>query len=151
MPGGSSVGRSFMECTARSTLPSTQGLVDLLGEQSFAAEIAQGLLADAIAGRGDDGELDVALVEAMSGDQERPHMPSLPERKRAASGANQERAFGQALDSLGSIGGAGPPPGINGPIRLPLQSDRVLPCKEHHDQRPDQGLPPCPRHRDELR
>ncbi len=80
-----------------------QGLVDLLGEQAFAAKVAQRLVADAIARGGDDAELDVGLFEAMSGDQERSHMPSLPERKRTAPCANQERAFWQAMDSLGSI------------------------------------------------
>jgi hypothetical protein len=88
-----------------------KGLVDFLGKQSLATEIAQGLLADAIARCSDDAELDIALIETVSGDHERPHMPSLPERERAASGANQERAFGQAIGLLSSIGGAHTSPG----------------------------------------
>ena len=43
------MGRSFMECTASIDLLTEQGLVDLLGEQPLAAEVAQRLVADAVA------------------------------------------------------------------------------------------------------
>ena len=36
-PGGLSVGMSFIECTAKSTSPVEQCLLDLLGEQAFAS------------------------------------------------------------------------------------------------------------------
>jgi hypothetical protein len=72
--------------------PLEKRLVDLLGEQSLAAEVAQGLVADAVARRGDDLKRDRFLGEAV-GDAERClDMPRLPERKRTAAGADQKGA-----------------------------------------------------------
>ena len=64
-----------------------QRLVDLLGEQALAAEIAQ-RSGDAVAGGGDDAELDVALAQAMRRHQQRADMARLPERERAAARAD---------------------------------------------------------------
>ena len=59
-----------MECTARSTAPAEQGLVDLLGEQALAAEVAQRLVADAVAGGGDGLKRDGVLTKAVRSDQQ---------------------------------------------------------------------------------
>ena len=75
-------------------------LVDLLGEQPLAAEIAQGLVADAVARRGDGLERDRVLGEAVGGAEARFDMPRLPERKRTAAGADQEGTGGQGRNSF---------------------------------------------------
>ena len=89
MPGGKPVGRSFIECTARSTVAAQQRLVDLLGEQALAAEIAQRLVLDAVAGGGDGAQADGAFAKAVRREQQRPHMARLPQRQRAAARADQ--------------------------------------------------------------
>ncbi len=80
--------------------PLEKRLVDLLGEQPLAAEVAQGLIADAVARRGDDLERDCLFGEAMGGAKPRRDMPRLPERKRTAAGADQEGTGGQGADSF---------------------------------------------------
>src|SRR5262245_8695325 len=77
-----------------------QRLVDLLGEQPLAAEVAQGLVADAVARGGDGLERDRLPGEAVGGAKPRLDMPRLPERKRTAAGTDQEGTGGQGLDSF---------------------------------------------------
>jgi hypothetical protein len=75
-------------------------LVDLLCEQPLAAEVAQRLVADAVARGGDDLERDRVLGEAVGGAEPRFDMPRLPQRKRTAAGADQEGTGGQGMDSF---------------------------------------------------
>src|SRR5262245_54168474 len=75
-------------------------LVDLLGEQPLAAEVAQGLIADAVAQGGDGLERDCLLAEPVGVAKPRCDMPRLPERKRTATGADQEGMGGQGADSF---------------------------------------------------
>jgi hypothetical protein len=70
-----------------------QSLVDLLGEQPFAAKVAKRLVPDAIARGGDDTERDAVLFEAMGVDQKGPHMTGLPKGEGTSSGADQEPAI----------------------------------------------------------
>jgi hypothetical protein len=75
--------------------PVEKRLIDLLGEQPLAAEVAQGLIADTVARRGDDLERDCLLGEAVGGAERGLDMPRLPKRKRTAAGADQEGTGGQ--------------------------------------------------------
>ena len=75
-----------------------QGVVDLLGEQALAAEVAERLVPDAVARRGDGLERDGVLSEAVRIDEQRPHMVRLPQSERASARADQKRAMDQALD-----------------------------------------------------
>jgi hypothetical protein len=75
-------------------------LVDLLGEQALAAEVAQGLVADAVPRGGDGLERDRVLGEAVGGAEPRRDMPRLPKRKRTAAGADQEGTGGQGMYSF---------------------------------------------------
>jgi hypothetical protein len=123
MPAGSAVGRSFIELAAE------QSLVDLLGEQPFAPELAQGLVLDAVARGGDDAQGNIARCKVMGRNQAAPHVLGLPERERASSCSDQKRAVRQANSlkivlPLGGERGRGRRGCINGPIRLPLQSAR---------------------------
>ena len=77
-----------------------QGLVDLLGEQPLAAEVAQRLVADAVAGGGDGLKRDGVLTKAMRSDQESAHMVRLPQSERASARADEELAIRQVLDSI---------------------------------------------------
>ena len=77
-----------------------QRFVDLLGEQALAAEVAQRLVADAVARRGDGLKRDGVFAEAVRSDQQRPHMVRLPQSERASARADQKRAMDQALDSV---------------------------------------------------
>ena len=70
-----------MECTAISTALTEQGLVDLLGEQTLAAEVAQRLVADAVAGGGDGLKRDGVVTKAMRSDQKSAHMVRLPQER----------------------------------------------------------------------
>ena len=72
-----------------------QRLVDLLGEQALAAELAQRLVLDAVAGGGDRAQARSSpSPRPLRLKQARPDMPRLPKRKRAAAGADQEGAGG---------------------------------------------------------
>ena len=77
-----------------------QRFVDLLGEQALAAEVAQRLVPDAVARRGDGLKRDGVVAKTVRIDQQRPHMVRLPQRKRATARADQKRALNQALDSV---------------------------------------------------
>ena len=79
-----------------------QRLVDLLGEQTLAAEIAQRRVLDAVAGGGDDAQAHIAFTKAMRFEQQRPHMARLPERQRAAARADQKGPGGK-LNSLNCL------------------------------------------------
>ena len=59
-PSGSQVGRSFIECTARSMLPLEQRGLDLLAEQALAAELGERPVGHPIAGRADHHDLERA-------------------------------------------------------------------------------------------
>ena len=84
-----------------------QGLVDLLGEQPLAAEVAERLVADAVARGGDGLKRDGVLTKAMHVDQQSAHMVRLPQSKRASARADEKLAFGQVLDSIGLNGKVG--------------------------------------------
>jgi hypothetical protein len=77
-----------------------QRLVDLLGEQALAAELAQRLVLDPVAGGGDHAQADIAFAETVRRKQARPHMPRLPQGKRAAAGADQKGPGGQGPSVL---------------------------------------------------
>ena len=80
-----------------------QGLVDLLGEQPLAAEVAQRLVADAVAGGGDRLKRDGVLTKAMRSDQQSAHMVRLPQSERASARPDEELAIIQVLDSIALI------------------------------------------------
>src|ERR1051325_5384310 len=86
-----------------------QGFVDLLGEQPLAAEIAQRLVADAVARGGDDAEGDGVGGEIMRIGQKRPHVLGLPKGKRASPCADEQRTICQVIDSVN----------LNLPMRYP--------------------------------
>ncbi len=62
-----------------------QCLLDLLGEQSLAADLRQRPVADHVAGGADDLERDPVRREPMDGGQALAHLPRLGERQRAAA------------------------------------------------------------------
>ena len=68
-----------------------QRFVDLLGEQPL-AEVAQRLVPDAVARRGDGLKRDSVIAKTVRSDQKRPHMVRLPQRKRTTARADQKRA-----------------------------------------------------------
>ena len=84
-------------------------LIDVhgLGEQPLAAEVAERLVADAVARGGDGLKRDGVLTKAMRIDQPSAHMVRLPQSKRASARADEKLAFGQVLDSIGFNGKVG--------------------------------------------
>ncbi len=83
-----------MECTAISIAPASQGLLDLLGEKSLAADLAQGPVADTIAGRSDRHDFDAARIESAGRREPVPDFTRLNERQfRAAASDAQERGL----------------------------------------------------------
>jgi len=76
-----------------------QGLLDFLGEQPLATDIAQQAVLDAIPARLDNGDRDTVLGEAGIGGQKRGlHRMRLPKRERAAAGADGELSLHDPFD-----------------------------------------------------
>jgi hypothetical protein len=65
-----------------------QGLLDLLGEQAFAADLRQRTVLDGVAGGADDGKADFVLGHAERHGQPRAHGPRLHQSERAAARAD---------------------------------------------------------------
>ncbi len=74
--------------------PCEQRLLDLLGEETLAADLRQRPIADDVAGGADDLERDAGGVEAMGGGEERLHQPRLRQRERTAAGADAQNRGG---------------------------------------------------------
>ncbi len=79
-PSGSTVGISFMEWTARSTVRGEQRLLDLLGKKSLAARLGQRPVEDAVATRPDDDDLDRVIVKTVGLAQQAAHEMGLSQR-----------------------------------------------------------------------
>ena len=91
-PSGSSVGTSFIECTARSTVPGDELDLDLLGEQALAAHLGQRHVEDLVAGGLDDLELDRQPGDLL---QQPLDVLRLPQGELAAPGADDELVAAQ--------------------------------------------------------
>jgi len=66
-------------------------LVDLFGEKALAAEVAQRLVLNPISARGDNPEVHRPTVQPVGLMQPVAHMGRLPQGKRAATGADENR------------------------------------------------------------
>ena len=62
-----------------------QCILDLLGEEAFAAHLRQRPVANHVAGGADDLELDLVGGETVDGGQALAHLPRLDDRERAAA------------------------------------------------------------------
>ena len=80
--------------------------VNFFGEHAFAAKLAQRFVLDPVSRGRDDAQLDVALFEAMGGDQAHPHVTRLPERERATARADAEAGW-QSWSSSSFVRGNG--------------------------------------------
>ena len=99
MPGGRSVGKSFMEWTARSTAPlSSASSISLVN--SPLPPKSQRLVPDAVARRGDGLKRDGVLAKTVRIDRAAPAHGSPATEQRATARADQKRAMDQALDSV---------------------------------------------------
>jgi len=95
MPSGSSVGRSFEECTAISISPQHRG-VDLLREQAFAAGFAERAILDEVAAGLDDDDLEGGGVDAMRAREPIPRLVCLHERERRSAGSDTKSKLSHA-------------------------------------------------------
>ena len=74
-----------------------QRLLDLLGEQALAADLGQRAILDDVARGPDHRDLDRLGRDAMSGREPRAHLMRLPQRQRAAAGADAQKRRGGGL------------------------------------------------------